>query len=355
MNGLSYINKECGEKLSIQCQMFANRLSKKYKHLRKWAKRSHISCYRLYDKDIPEIPLAIDFYAVLSQNSLPAVSEIENTDFESRYLKIYLYERPYEKSDAEEQVWLSHMICVACDLLQVPDDHVFCMIRRKQKGDSQYTKQQEKAIRVRVLEQDLIFLINLNTYLDTGLFFDHRPLRALVRQNCCGAAVLNLFCYTGAFSVYAAHGGAAIVDSVDLSNTYLSWTAENLKINGFGDTARYRCIKSDAVHFLRSAQKENKRWDYIILDPPTFSNSHNTSGILDINKDWPELVNMCISLLNPRGVLYFSTNSRKLEFNQVLIRSRRDGLIPAVKDITEQTIPEDFRGKRPHRCWQITI
>ena len=160
MNGLSYINKECGEKLSIQCQMLANRLSKKYKHLRKWAKRSHISCYRLYDKDIPEIPLAIDFYAVLSQNSLPAVSEIENTDFESRYLKIYLYERPYEKSDAEEQVWLSHMICVACDLLQVPDDHVFCMIRRKQKGDSQYTKQQEKAIRVRVLEQDLIFLIN---------------------------------------------------------------------------------------------------------------------------------------------------------------------------------------------------
>ena len=184
---------------------------------------------------------------------------------------------------------------------------------------------------------------------------DHRPLRKIVEQEAQGKAVLNLFCYTASFSVYAAAGGASRVDSVDLSNTYLAWGEKNFSLNGFTDTEKYRFTRSDVAQFLKDSRDS---WDIIVLDPPTFSNSKKTKDTLDINRDWPKLVNVAIQHLNPGGTLYFSTNSRQLHFDEGLLKlpaKENDGAQLAVKDITAATIPEDFRNQKIHRCWKITL
>ena len=203
--------------------------------------------------------------------------------------------------------------------------------------------------------------MNLSDYIDTGLFFDHRPLRLTVQSEAAGKRVLNLYCYTGAFSVYAAAGEAAHIDSVDLSGKYLGWAEENMRLNGFTDKSKYRFIEGDVTTFLEKAapavEKHDRHtngknapagYDIIILDPPTFSNSKKTDTMLDINRDWPSLIASCTSLLSENGVLYFSTNSRKLSFDEKKIPEDF-----AAKDITSSTIPEDFRNERIHRVWKI--
>lgn len=347
-------------KLQEQCRMFENRLSKRFRHLQKWAKRNGVFCFRLYDKDIPEIPLALDFYQVLPDTVHTAAearayaAKAQEVPKEQRYIKLYLYERPYQKAESEEELWLFHMKQSAAAVLGVPDSQIFCTIRKRQRGSGQYVKHEETPLRVRVLEHEQLFTLNLTSYLDTGLFFDLRPLRRHIKETCAGSRVLNLFCYTGSFSVYAAAGGAALADSVDLSNTYLAWAKENLAANGFSDADRYRCIKSDALQFLRNAVREHKRWDIIILDPPTFSNSHSGAALLDINRQWSELAALCISVLSAHGVLYFSTNSRRLVFDASLLSAAGNAEPLTIQDITERTIPEDFSGKHPHRCWRIS-
>ncbi len=336
-----------------QTVYFTNRLTKRYRHLRKWAKRTDVHAFRLYDKDIPEIPLAVDIY-----------QQTGTADNNSGiYAHIALYERPYEKDQKLEDKWLETMAEAVRTVLDIPKENIFIKQRKKQRGEnSQYEKFAASKHCITVEEQGLKFIINLSDYLDTGLFFDHRPLRLAVKNECRGKHVLNLFCYTGAFSVYAAKGGAASVDSVDLSHTYLEWAKQNFSLNGIdinqsadygGKTAgKYRFIQEDAVKFIKSAAGAETskalrcRWDIIILDPPTFSNSKRLKGVFDINRDWSEIVNAALKALNPGGVLYFSTNSAKLKMNESLISG-------VVTDITESTIPEDFRNKHIHRCWQI--
>jgi len=315
-----------------QSQLLENRLLKRYKHLKKWAKRTMVSCYRIYDKDIPEIPLAIDVY-----------EDCENLN---TYVHLSLYERPYEKDQSDEEVWLNYMKNACIRVFLIEPSSVFIKTRKKMKGEEQYEKQSEKSFTIIVKEQGQKFLVNLTDYLDTGLFFDHRPLRNMVRSMCQGKKVLNLFCYTGAFSVYAAQGKASKVDSVDLSKTYLAWAQNNMKLNGFlPENENYSFIQNDALTFLGSTQNT---YDIIILDPPTFSNSKRTQTALDINRDYPTLVNACFSLLNSNGTLFFSTNSKKLFFDPSLFNF--SGIIT---DISEITIPEDFRNKKIHRCWKI--
>jgi len=430
-------------KNEYQAQLFSNRLKKKYKELRKWARKNRISCYRLYDRDIPEIPVSLDLYEFLpsdvttplevarflsEQNAnLSANNPQTEQDIKQRtYAILYLYERPYQKEDSEEEHWLSLMAQAAAEVLGIPLQNIITKMRRHQKGKSQYEKNtsegglprfarndktpqntrhceersdeaiqgdrlsrsaindDEQTITGLVQEQGQIFKINLGTYLDNGLFFDHRPLRSIVRDTCSNKDVLNLFCYTGSFSVYAAQGNAKSVESVDLSNTYLAWAKENLIQNGFSDKKKYIFTRQDCIQFLQEkalAQKaklneeknvaSNQRitasqnkdliskakiYDLIILDPPTFSNSKNTSNVLDINKQWPQLVKDCLNILNPKGVLYFSTNSERLKFDQTQIPSKTiSGLSVNVKDITPQTIPNDYAQKIPHHCWKITV
>lgn len=362
-------------KNEYQAELFTNRLKKKYKELRKWARKNRISCYRLYDRDIPEIPLSLDVYEFLpsdvssplecakflgeqnrriSENDPSVEKEIE----ERRYAVLYLYERPYEKPAEEEEIWFNLMAENAAQVLNIEVSHIIKKERRQQKGTSQYEKSNDdsEAFTGLIQEQGQLFKINLGSYLDTGLFFDHRPLRAKVREIAGGKRVLNLFCYTGSFSVYAAQGNAAFVESVDLSNTYLSWAKENLELNGFKGK-NYVFTKTDVIAWLYEKVKtisddENQKFDLIILDPPTFSNSKSTANVLDINRDWPKLIEQCIKLLRPQGILYFSTNSTKLIFDAEKI-PQKDKI--TVTDITTASIPKDFENTKCHKAWELTL
>lgn len=384
-------------KTQYQSELFSNRLKKKYKELRKWARKNRISCYRLYDRDIPEIPVSLDLYEFLptsvstpmecarflsEQNAKFSANDLSiEADIKSRTFAIlYLYERPYEKDETEEDAWLEAMASAAADVLGISTSHIIKKQRKRQDHkESQYEKTDENQTNYELQEAGnltqecgQIFKIDLSSYLDTGLFFDHRPLRSTVRESCSNKSVLNLFCYTGSFSVYAAQGNAKRVESVDLSNTYLDWAKENMQNNGFDDKKKYVFTRADCMRFLQekavaqkailagTADSETKSkaqtYDLIILDPPTFSNSKNTTNILDINKDWPQLVKDCLNILNPDGTLYFSTNSERLKFDVTQLPPVTiSGAKIECKDVTSETIPNDYAGSKPHRCWKFTL
>lgn len=377
------------EKNIYQANLFSNRLLKNYKQLKKWARKNKISCYRLYDRDIPEIPLAVDLYTFLpdeiktklevsnfldEQNVQISANtkiglEMQKDELKRTYLHIYLYERPYEKDQKDEEDWLLEMKKAAASSLNIDEKHIIIKTRRKQSGNeesarNQYTKiETDEHLTGFVQEQGQIFKVNLTDYIDTGLFFDHRPLRAEIRKSCDGKKVLNLFCYTGSFSVYAAQGNAKEVQSVDLSKTYLDWAKENMKMNEFTNEKKYFFTRDDVFNFLNRVNAENKKnqnaksenfFDIIILDPPTFSNSKRTENTLDINKDWPVLIAKCLKILKANGILYFSTNSRKLNFKTELLSETVNLNNLQIEDITLKTIPEDFRNSKIHRAWKIT-
>jgi 23S rRNA G2069 N7-methylase RlmK/C1962 C5-methylase RlmI len=326
------IDSKADERALSQAEMLVNRLKKRSKHLRKWARRVHTDAWRLYDKDIPEIPLLIDIYG-------DAVSGA-------------LYQRPYEKDPLEEEKWLSVMTNAISEALGIPMERIFIKFREHQKGQDQYEKIENRNFTRNVSEGGLTFKVNLSDYLDTGLFLDHRKTRDFVRAQVKDNRVLNLFCYTGTFSVYAASGGAGEVDSVDMSNTYLDWAAENFALNGFKASYEtktpFRLIRADVLRFLDDAKKQRQKWDYIILDPPTFSNSKKMSGTLDINRDYQELITSCVTLLSPGGTLLFSSNARGLKLDASLFPG------VSVKDIQAQTIDEDFIGKRNRSCYTMS-
>ena len=184
----------------------------------------------------------------ISANDPNVEKEIEKR----RYAVLYLYERPYQKDPEEEEIWFDLMKTRASEVLNIPEEHIVKKERKQQKGLSQYEKKYTtNSIKGNVQEQTQIFKIDLSTYLDTGLFFDHRPLRSVVRETSEGKRVLNLFCYTGSFSVYAAQGNASYVESVDLSNTYLAWAKDNMKLNGFTDKKKYDFTRADCQVFLQ--------------------------------------------------------------------------------------------------------
>ena len=372
------------DKTSYQAELFANRLKKKYKELRKWARKNRVSCYRLYDRDIPEVPLSLDLYEFLpenvdttmeaarflsDQNARLSANDltIEKNIKERTYAVLYLYERPYEKAQDEEKLWLDTMARQAANVLGIELTHIIKKSRghKSHKDDEQYQKNEvSNEISGLIQEQGQLFRVNLTSYLDTGLFFDHRLLRSIIRETSSKKRVLNLFCYTGSFSVYAAQGNASFVESVDLSNTYLSWAQKNLQTNGYNDKKRYVFTRADCMRYLQEkavAAKSRKLtseelYDIIILDPPTFSNSKTATDILDINRDWPQLVKDCLNILSPSGTLYFSTNSERLKFDQKKIPPKTAaGLEYTCTEITMQTIPQDFEGKKPHKVWKLIL
>lgn len=341
-------------KTAEQAVMFANRIEKQWKHLRKWARRTGVSSYRLYDKDIPEIPLACDLYVNASTGDM--------------HLHIALYERPYEKDDAEEELWMQSMREAAADILSIPVFHVHTKLRKRQRGEeSQYERVSTAGARFPVDEGGAKLLVNLDDYLDTGLFLDHRPARAMVRAASAGKRVLNLFCYTGAFSVQAAAGGAAGVISVDLSKTYLSWAMDNFALNGYkigtsilrmeesAKAGPYAFVHADVKAFLAWAFRTGLRWDLIVCDPPTFSNSKRSVDTLDVNRDWPELCRSALALLSPGGTLYFSTNSRSLKFDADIVGGAATRAGTIIEDISEASVPEDFRNRKIHRMWRFIL
>ncbi|MFM7137823.1 MAG: bifunctional 23S rRNA (guanine(2069)-N(7))-methyltransferase RlmK/23S rRNA (guanine(2445)-N(2))-methyltransferase RlmL, partial [Planctomycetota bacterium] len=219
-----------GRTTADQIGDFRRRLAKRFKHLSKWARRQGVEAFRVYDRDIPEIPLAIDWYA--------------------GWLHAAEYDRPHERTEIEHEVWLDRMLDAAAAELGVSPGRSFLKARRRQRGHSQYQKVGEQRAVLDVREGDLTFEVNLSDYLDTGLFLDHRVTRSLVRAEADGKRMLNLFAYTGSFSVAAAAGGARETTSVDLSNTYLEWTRTNLARNRFTDAGRHRTVRDEARAFL---------------------------------------------------------------------------------------------------------
>ncbi len=310
-----------------QAEMFANRLRKNARALRRWPSRRGITCYRLYDRDIPEIPLAVDLY--------------------DNHLHIAEYDRPHDRTPAQNVEWLELMAQTAGDTLDVPLANIHLKRRQRQRGAAQYGKFAQTGCTLTVTEDGLQFEVNLSEYLDTGLFLDHRLTRRMVRDESADKRVLNLFAYTGAFSVYAAAGAAAQTTTVDLSKTYLAWAQRNMAANGFTGPA-HRFIQSDALAFVRGASP-NTRYDLAVIDPPTFSTSKRTDDAFDVQHDHVELLTATMKLMSPGGVIYFSTNFRTFKFDPAAL----PGLDAA--EITDKTIPEDFRNKRIHRCWRMVV
>ena len=326
-------------KLEAQQEILRNRLVKRCRHLRKWARRISTNAFRLYDRDIPEIPLVLDIYG-------DAVSGA-------------LYKRPYEKDEAEEAIWLDAMKKAVSQALAIPENRIFLKTRQKQKGNSQYTRQDSVGFWADIEENGLRFRVNLSDYLDTGLFLDARPRRSMLISTAKNKSVLNLFSYTCSLSVCAAYGKAAETDSVDMSNSYLEWGAVNFGLNNMEakmiserdfwqadtDDCRHRLIRADVLNFLQKAALRGKKWDIVILDPPAFSNSKKMIVDLDIKRDYINLINQCRKLLNPGGTIWFSVNARGFRFDADKF-SEYEIRTP---DITD----EDFKKTKPG-FWILT-
>ncbi|MCL2214827.1 MAG: class I SAM-dependent methyltransferase [Treponema sp.] len=336
------------EKTAVQAQMLANRLQKRFHHLKKWAQRKEIEAFRLYDRDIPEIPLVLDFYGACNAPEDAAICGA-------------LYKRPYDKDESDEIQWLSIMKNCAADTLGIKHENIFIKQRKRQKGMSQYERISHARYEKIIKEGNLLFKVNLSDYLDTGLFADRRLLREMVRSESKGKKVLNLFSYTGSFSVYAAAGGALSTDSVDISNTYLNWAGENFSLNGF--TAQtmnaHRLIRTDSIEFINNAVKRKSQWDIIVVDPPVFSNSKKMTDYFDLNRDLTKLLNDCLKLLVPDGKIFLSVNlhrkapsAHELEEN---LRSHTQTKNTRVIYLGGKMEDEDFKGRKIPKAFTITL
>ena len=188
--------------------------------------------------------------------------------------------------------------------------------------------------------------MRLDTYLDTGLFLDHRPTRQKVGEMAAGKRFLNLFAYTGSFSVYAATGGAVSSETVDLSNTYLNWAQRNFTLNQINNT-EHQLIRADVFQYLQEAVANQKRFDLIVMDPPSFSNSKKMLDVLDVQRDHVKLIDAAMNLLSIDGTLFFSNNLRGFELSSTIEQ------LYQILDVTKRSIPEDFRNHKIHQCWEI--
>ncbi len=313
------------EEATRQAEEFANRLCKLGRHLRKWPTKRGITCYRIYERDIPEIPLVVDRY--------------------DDALHIAEFDRPHERTPAEHADWLDHMVRTAAEALETPRELVFVKRRRRQRGAAQYEPvDHRRAVRV-VQEAGLKFQVNLSDYIDTGLFLDHRITRGMVRDAAAGKRFLNLFAYTGSFTVYAAAGDASETTTVDLLPAHLRWAEENLRLNNLAGP-QHRMIAADSREYLASLRGV-PQFDLAVVDPPTFSNSKRTDEDWDVQQDHADLIAATLERITPGGVVYFSTNSRRFKFDEAAVVGA------TWREISRQTVPEDFRNKRIHRCWRI--
>lgn len=303
--------------------MFRNRLIKVNKHLSRQAAKMKLSCFRVYDHDLPEFPFCIERFYHLAH--------------------VHEYRRRHELDEVEYAEWKELSESIICEVLQIkPEDLYFKERKRKADRHDQYEKTGTEGQFYEVEEQGLKFFINLTDYLDTGLFLDHRITRQMVKEQAEGKRVLNLFCYTGSFSVYAMAGGAISVDSIDLSKTYLAWAERNMKLN-FPVSKNVRFHHADVIQMLPEIPAGSA--DIIILDPPTFSNSKRMNDMFDVQRDHVLLIRQCLRILAPGGKLFFSTNFTRFQLDSSLQQEAR------FRDITRATTPFDFAGKLKRACF----
>ena len=310
--------------------MFANRLTKNLRAHSRWARRENITCYRLYDADMPEYSLAIDLYH----------------SGDARWVHVQEYAAPASVDEARARARLDEALAVMPEVLEVSTAQIIFKRRQRQRGTAQYERLAEARNFLEVMEGELKFRVNLRDYLDTGLFFDHRVTRSLIRERSSGVDVLNLFAYTGTASVYAAAGGARSTTSVDMSATYCQWARQNLALNGFG-LPTHQVVHAECLSWLD--REPDSAYDLIFLDPPTFSNSKRMEGTLDVQRDHVHLIEQSLRWLAPTGTLVFSTNLRRFRLDTVALSALN------LRDVSRETLPADFkRNTRIHQCFEIT-
>ncbi|WP_105103996.1 bifunctional 23S rRNA (guanine(2069)-N(7))-methyltransferase RlmK/23S rRNA (guanine(2445)-N(2))-methyltransferase RlmL [Microbulbifer pacificus] len=328
--------------LSEEAQMVANRLQKNLRTTGKWAQKSGISCYRLYDADLPEFAAAIDIYQSLDGEMFAHIQE---------------YRAPASISEDKARRRLSDLVRATRQVLDLPARSVSIKERRRhshKESGGQYQKRAESGARREaaagfwVGEYGAQLEINLWDYLDTGLFLDHRPVRQYLRQIVKGKKLLNLFCYTATATVQAALGGCVESTSVDLSKTYQAWALRNFRQNQL-DPYRHQLIEADCLQWLQAAQQNRRgHYDVIFLDPPTFSNSAKMRGVLDIQRDHAELIRQCMALLRPAGTLLFSNNLRSFKMDETVLGEY------AVENLSSKLLDKDFqRNPKIHNVWEI--
>ena len=309
--------------------MLDQRLAKRFRHLSKWSRRTNSPCFRVYERDIPEFPLVVDWY--------------------DGDVVVWIHQRTRDDTPESEEAFVATSLAMVRSALEVDLSRVFVKRRQRQRGLSQYERISEASATRVVTEHGLKFEVNLSDYLDTGLFLDHRTTRSMVRERALGKRLLNLFAYTGAFTVHAAAGGASETLTVDMSNTYQSWTARNLELNGFKVGPAHRLEAADCLQFLEAAPKAGEAYDIIVLDPPTFSNSKRmVAGSFSIDRDWVALLTATMKWLAPQGQIWFSTNSRSFRPDSSALP-----VGTAFREITRYTVPEDFSARQPHRAFLV--
>jgi 23S rRNA G2069 N7-methylase RlmK/C1962 C5-methylase RlmI len=311
--------------------LLADRLKKRHRQLRKWAKRRGISCFRLYERDIPEFPCIVDWY-----------------DGEA---VVWVYRRKKDETPKAEEEYVELTLSQCAEGLGLEPSAVHVKERfrqRTEEGVEQYGKFGTQG-RVKVVEeQGLKFEVNLSDFLDTGLFLDHRVARSWIRDEAKGKRVLNLFSYTGSFSAYAMAGEAKSVTTVDMSKTYCAWAKKNLELNGL-DMTRHELVASDVLSWIKKMKGKGRRFDLIICDPPTFSNSKRMEeSSFSIERDHPWLLADLMTCLEPGGKLFFSNNARKFKLDLTPVK-----MDWSVEEMSEKSVPEDFRNRQVHRSWWI--
>jgi len=310
--------------LSEGATMFANRLQKNRKRLANWVRNEHVECYRLYDADMPEYAVAVDIYG--------------------EYVHVAEYQAPRQVAEESARRRLDEVRSALPAALGIDPQRIVYKQRSRQRGSEQYSRQDSRGEMLTVGEGPARLLVNLRDYIDTGLFLDHRPLRLRIGREAAGKDFLNLFCYTGTATVHAALGGAHSTTSVDLSNTYLNWLKQNLEANRL-DNGRNIVVREDCQSWLARARH---RYDLILLDPPSFSNSKAMRDSFDVQRDHPQLVRLAMSVLRKQGWMYFSNNRRGFTLDAALQQEF------SCEDITSETLPPDFqRNRKIHCCWLI--
>lgn len=305
-----------------QSEMLGNRVKKTLKHMRPQFERKQIGAFRLYDWEIPEIRAVVDWY------------------------EGHIVVGEYVRSQTEGIGWLEAMADGLAMALELPRSHIHLRRRNtRPKEGLRYSRLAPEGTKLSVREDAFHFLVDLDSYLDTGLFTDHRLTRARIRSEAQGKHVLNLFCYTGSFTVYAAAGGAASTCSVDLSEHYLDWALQNLRNNKL-EGHQHRMVRSEGRQFLQDAARRGQTWDLIILDPPSFSYREGLVDF-DIQRDHRSLVKEALAVLSPKGTLYFSTNHQRFIPALELLHG------VSCEEISAQLLPVDYKGRTPHRLFQL--
>lgn len=312
------------EKAKHHAEILSNRVRNRFRHLSKRFKREGIDCFRLYDWDIPEVRAVVDWYA--------------------GHVVVAEYERLQTGPE-----WLPQMAEAVAKVLNLMPDKVHIKRRHTNtKEGPRYAKLDSKGVRFEVRERHLRFWVNLDDFLDTGLYSDHRDTRVIVEKLAKDQDFLNLYAYTGAFTCAAAAGNAKTTVTVDRSANYLKWAKDNLALNGLMGP-QHTFVQSDAAKYLSDAYHDGRRFTLAFIDPPSFSRNEKEETSFDINRDHPDLIRSVLKVMVPGSTVLFSVNHQRFE-------PRLEGLpIKDLIELTPKTIPEDYRNRLIHRCWKMTV